>query len=121
MKRKIHSIIRAMESFSGPRQVQWSAGNRRSSFFALGLAILLLVAVNLGSLHHHHDLQAHADCAVCLVVHHSPVEAAGLPSLQLLLPFSYLLLFFPLSAAIISRRPSTINGRAPPCAGAVAN
>jgi hypothetical protein len=110
-----------MESISAPRQVRLPLGNRRISSFALGLALLLLVAVNLGSLHHHHDLQAHADCAVCLVVHHSPVEAAGLPSLQLPLPFPYLLLFFPLSAAIISRRPSTINGRAPPCAGAVAN
>lgn len=103
-----------MESFSGPRQVQWSAGNRRSSFFALGLAILLLVAVNLGSLHHHHDLQAHADCAVCLAVHHSPVEAAGLPSLQLQLPFSYLLPIITLSVAVIARRTATINGRAPP-------
>ncbi|MEW6518230.1 MAG: hypothetical protein AB1461_02340 [Thermodesulfobacteriota bacterium] len=103
-----------MDSPRGPRQFQPTVRGKATLFLALGLAMLLLVAASLGSLHHHADLKAHADCAICLAVHHCPAAASPPPSLTEQLSPLFLLLFFMLPAAVIARRTTSVQGRAPP-------
>lgn len=95
------------------RQPQ-SRNRRRQLLLSLGLAFLFLVAVLLGSIHHHHDLQDHPNCAICAVTHHPGMETAA-PSPPAVYPPALPTLFglLVLAAAIV-RPTSALRSRAPP-------
>jgi len=91
-----------------------SKNRRRQLLLSLGLAVLFLVAVLLGSIHHHHDLQDHPNCAICVVAHHPGIETAA-PSPPAVFPPALPVLFGLLVLAAVFARPNTtLRSRAPP-------
>jgi hypothetical protein len=100
---------------SNIRRQPLSIDRRRQLLLSLGLAMLFLVAVLLGSIHHHHDLQDHPNCAICAVAHHPGIEPAA-PAPPAVYPPALPVLFGLLvPAAVIARPTSTLRSRAPPC------
>ena len=96
------------------RRQPLSRNRRRQLLLSLGLALLFLVAVLLGSIHHHHDQQDHPNCAICAVANHPGIETAA-PSPPAIYPPTLPALFSLLAlAAVIARPTSTLRSRAPP-------
>jgi hypothetical protein len=109
------SIYRVMH-YTSPnirRQPLFKSG-RRHLLLSLGLVFLFLVAVLLGSIHHHHDLQDHPNCAICAVAHHPGIETAA-PSPSAVYPPELPALGSLLILVAVIARPNTIlRSRAPP-------
>lgn len=83
--------------------------------FALVLSFILLIAMLLGSFHHHDDELDHPDCAICAVAHHHSADAAAPYPVTLHLPASYPALFIPIAlAALVTRSIHSPRNRAPP-------
>jgi len=75
----------------------------------------VLVAVVLGSYHHHSDGQEHTGCSICAVVQHNQADSALPHPPALHLPAAYFTLFFPvILAAINCRTIHSPRNRAPP-------
>jgi hypothetical protein len=90
-----------------------SRNARKRLLLSLGLALHFLVAVLLGSIHHH-DLQDHPNCAICAVANHPGIEIAA-PSLPTVYPQALPALFSLLVLATVIACPtSTLRSRAPP-------
>ena len=82
---------------------------------ALDLAALLLLVAVLGSFHHHHDLAAHPDCAVCAFVHHADATAPVCPTLvTLILPVLPVLFVLQILTPPAVKPISLLRSRAPP-------
>jgi len=84
------------------------------SIYAGSLAMVLLLAVVLGSFHHHSDLVSHHDCAVCAAAHVSSTapDSPAIPEIILQdqpLQFPLLILSVP-----VFRPASHLRSRAPP-------
>jgi hypothetical protein len=92
-----------------------SKKDSRVRSLALFLSVLMLVAVLLGSFHHHADELDHRDCAICVVAHHHNAGAAAPYPVTLHLPTSYPTLFIPIIlAALVIRSIHSPRDRAPP-------
>jgi hypothetical protein len=81
---------------------------------SLGLVLVMLFAVILGSAHHH-DQEDHPDCAICFVVHHAASETSAPPSPPAIFLSALPALFAPLVLAVPVVRPTSLQrSRAPP-------
>ncbi|MDD2852381.1 MAG: hypothetical protein PHY09_10865 [Desulfuromonadaceae bacterium] len=83
-------------------------------FTALTLSGMMIVAVLLGSFHHHDDLDDHPDCSICAVAHHQPscvaISPAYIPPVRIALSVDYT----PYTARFHSTAAITSQSRAPP-------
>jgi hypothetical protein len=81
---------------------------------SFNLALILVFAVILGSIHHHHDLEDHPDCSICMAAHCAPAikTVPLLPAIRR--PALPELIVQPVANVPVSRPIPTFSGRAPP-------
>lgn len=109
------SIWRTMPStpFIIPAPANADNGGRRP-LLCLGLALLLFIAAACGSLHNHHDLADHGDCAICAVAH-QPAATPASPALAGIPAAAMpVLLALPVLRAPVFGPISLLRSRAPP-------
>jgi hypothetical protein len=81
---------------------------------SLGSALLIAFAVIFGSFHHHNDLKAHPECAICAVAYHVAAETTAPPTLARPLPALFDLIAIPVLTVPFKRPIAAFISRAPP-------
>jgi hypothetical protein len=81
---------------------------------AFSLAVLMLLSVLLGSMHHHTDGHDHPDCSICAVAHHQPAASASIPAYIPPTPASTPTGFSTNTRIVISALRIASHSRAPP-------
>ena len=91
-----------------------SEKDSRVRSLALFMSVLMLVALLLGSFHHHDDLDDHPDCSICAVTHHQVADSTIPLPYTIPTPIISRVIFIFTVVLIASSAPHTYSGRAPP-------